>query len=405
MNCKEFLDNLYELENPNDISQSMAHHMNECDHCREEFNQLANMIGMLSNLSDYSMPEELEGKIRREIMKGEGDKKVSFFRRHRNWIAIAAALVLIVSLPFIGGRYLFMKSSNDSVAVEGMDYGGNFREEATEEMAPAMPEEESYTVSTTDGDELKDTTQPAEEPAAEQSYDEKLVRNGYLYLETMEFDFTIDEATRLTKQYLGYVEYSSISVHDYYYDEVAREDRNLRYGDMSVRIPKESFDEFIGKVKELGEVISSNESVRNITESYYDIDGRIKNLRAREVRLRELLEKAEELEDILSIDRELTQVTYEIESLTRTLKGMDKDVDYSQISISVREVVDRSKISTPTKNFFTEIKEAFVSGVNDVMDGLFGLAVFVVRRIFYIVMFALVIWLVIWRLRKRADRE
>ncbi len=52
----------------------------------------------------------------------------------------------------------------------------------------------------------------------------------------------------------------------------------------------------------MGYVTSKNESSKDVGEEYYDTEGRFKTRRTKQERLLTLLEKAETMEDILSLE-------------------------------------------------------------------------------------------------------
>ena len=76
----------------------------------------------------------------------------------------------------------------------------------------------------------------------------------------------------------------------------------------------------------------------NVTSQYYDTQARLTAYQTQEARLLEMMEKAETVEDIITIEEKLTDLRYRIESLQSTLKNWDRQVSYSTISLDVEEV-------------------------------------------------------------------
>jgi hypothetical protein len=137
--------------------------------------------------------------------------------------------------------------------------------------------------------------------------------------------------------------------------------------------------------KALGTVTRSNISSYDVTENYIDTQSRIQNLEAREIRLRELLARAENIKDIVEIDIQLTNVRTEIDSLKAVLKNYDKSLQMSVIYVSLYETkLSESAISGFDGNLFERIKANLIRSINSVLQlaqtavvGLFAILPFV----------------------------
>ena len=105
-----------------------------------------------------------------------------------------------------------------------------------------------------------------------------------------------------------------------------------------MRIPRKSFDQFISGLGDVGSVINQQITGEDITGQYLDVEARLKSLKLQEERLLTILSKAELLQDIIELERELSNVRYEIEHYTGTLKKWDNLIDYSKVTIDVYEV-------------------------------------------------------------------
>ena len=102
-----------------------------------------------------------------------------------------------------------------------------------------------------------------------------------------------------------------------------------------VKIPADKFEKFLSNSENLGNVNSRSISTDDVTESYYDIENRIKNKSILRDRFREYLKKADTIEDIMSVERQLNDVTTEIEQLEGSFRGLNRDIDYSTVSFSL----------------------------------------------------------------------
>lgn len=174
----------------------------------------------------------------------------------------------------------------------------------------------------------------ASDTATNSDFDsEKIIYSCRAEIETLEFEDTCQEVTRLIARYGGFLESSTVSGNNYYYSGR----RNAEY---VIRIPRVHFEEVTGNLSTLGNVPYCSISAENITASYRDTESRLAAYRVEEERLLAMLEKAETVADMLDIESRLSEVRYEIESLTTTIMGWDSLVNYSTITIYVQEVIE-----------------------------------------------------------------
>lgn len=314
-------------------------------------------------------------------------------------LALLLALLMVVTmLAGCGGS----KATSDMKA------------EAAPEAAPApMPEMEMYDYEMGMTEESMDVME--ENPntagglgdggAAPADITRKLIRNVDLSLESREFDKAVEGLNQLVADLGGYIEYSDISGRSLdYKGEYYR--RNAHF---VARIPAEKLNEATGAIEELCNVTSRSESVNDITDAYYDVDGRLRTLRIEEERLLALLEKAERLEDMLTIESHLSNIRYQIESLTGQLNRYDNQVNYSTVSMYLQEVVEYTEQEPEPISFGQRIGKAFRNSldfVGDFGEGLVLAAVTVLPvLLIYGGMAAVVVLLVVKGIRRLGARR
>ena len=218
-----------------------------------------------------------------------------------------------------------------------------------------------------DTDETADTGATSENGLeAQVENGRKLIRTVSLSLETKEFDSVLTNLSTKTTELGGYIETSSVNGNSYSH-------HSTRYASYVIRIPANKLNEFVEVVSELGNVTQKNESVEDVTLRYIDVESHKKALETEQERLLELLSKAENMEEILTIESKLSDIRYEIENYESQLKTMDNQIDYSTVSVYVDEV--ERVIDTGEKGFFEEIKERFGNSLYVVARGIRGLVI------------------------------
>ena len=110
-------------------------------------------------------------------------------------------------------------------------------------------------------------------------------------------------------------------------------------GFVSVRVPAERLEEAILRLRAMAQDVKSEiTSSRDVTDEYYDIQARLTNLEATEGALIKLLDRAEKVEDALSIQESLSRVQEDIERLQGRIKLLEQTAAYSLINVSLELV-------------------------------------------------------------------
>jgi hypothetical protein len=164
-----------------------------------------------------------------------------------------------------------------------------------------------------------------------------IIRNGDMSLVVEDVTRARDEITQLAVRLGGWVVSSRIS----------GEEEELR-GWISIRVPDETFDQAFADLRGLAvRVTSESTSTEDITEEYIDLQSRLKNAEATESQYLALLEKAEDVEDILRIYEALSRIRYEIEQIKGRIQYLERISAMSLISIELRPAVTAAPLVRP----------------------------------------------------------
>ena len=166
--------------------------------------------------------------------------------------------------------------------------------------------------------------------SADGAIEEKIVKTVNLTVETKEYEQYISAIRSDVAAAGGYVETSSLN--DSY------SGRNSRYASFVFRIPADKLDEFLQKAGENGKITFQKEDQLNVTLEYVDIQSRIKAYTTERDTLLELLKKADDLKDVISVQERLSDVNYQIENYTSQLRVLENRVSYSTVSLDLYEV-------------------------------------------------------------------
>lgn len=111
--------------------------------------------------------------------------------------------------------------------------------------------------------------------------------------------------------------------------------RSTRF--IAMKIPSEVFRKSLSYVKTIGEVESESIHVEDITNQYYDTDLRLKNKIKLNERLKELLNRAEKVDEAMRLEVEISRITGEIERLKARMRMLNSMKNFSTISVRLEE--------------------------------------------------------------------
>ncbi|NLT58501.1 MAG: DUF4349 domain-containing protein [Clostridiales bacterium] len=239
-------------------------------------------------------------------------------------------------------------------------------------------EYDGFSSSSRGEDQIDPQAAPPFEPAPEgniyEGLERKLVYTGRMTLETLEFDAAYDAIGALTRRFGGYVESSRLDGRSVRGEDGSHKlvDRNASF---ELRIPSAEFDAFVKSVGDIGSVVSVGTDVQDISTTFYDTQSRLDAYQLQYDRLLALLEKADEMQDILDIEARLSEIRYQIEALTTQMRGYSSRVAYSKVTMELYEV---SRYSPPADRFVTRLGDSL-------RDSLSGFGFFLQNLLFALI--------------------
>lgn len=243
----------------------------------------------------------------------------------------------------------------------------------------------------------------AAEPDNRAEEQDKIIYSGDANIETVEFDASVEKTYELITRFGGFIQNSYITGKDYYTQYYNY--NSYRTASFTIRVPREAFSAFRGSLAELGSVTYSSVSAENVSTAYHDTESRLKSARTQESRLLELIDEAKSVDEMLSIESRLSEVRYQIESLTTRITNWDSKINYSTVTLTIREV---SRL-TEEKPVAPTFGEKLVSGLKDSLewigDAAESVAVFIVSALPLLVIPAAVVIVLIVIIRRKHNKK
>jgi flagellar basal body-associated protein FliL len=154
--------------------------------------------------------------------------------------------------------------------------------------------------------------------------EQRIIKTGQVTLEVDNVASTLGEVRSLADALGGYVGGSQAGT----LEESAT---------LTLRVPAARFEELLGRLHELEsvKVVGESTTEQDVTREIVDLDARIRNLEASEASYRALLERAERIEDILSVQSRLDEVRGQIEQLRGQLQTVEGQADLSTLTVTL----------------------------------------------------------------------
>ena len=154
-----------------------------------------------------------------------------------------------------------------------------------------------------------------------------IIREGQLSIEVESILEAMDAARAVVEGVGGRVDASNI----------VGADSDTKYGSVTLRVPSSSFDAVVEQLRTFGRLLSEQSSSADVTEEYVDLEARRGNLEETEQKLQAFLDQAEDVEDLLAVQRELTTTRGEIERLIGRINLLSALVSESTIGVEFFE--------------------------------------------------------------------
>ncbi len=164
---------------------------------------------------------------------------------------------------------------------------------------------------------------------------------------------------------------------------------------ITVRVPATRYRETLNRITALAvRVDHRTESSQDVTEEYVDLDARLRNLKAAESQLQEIMNQATRTEDVLQVYRELVRIREEIEVLEGRKRYLEQSAAMARITVTLQQ----RKAATPVSSGGWEPQGVLKDALQALLTTLQWLATAAIWLVLYILPLALLLGGIIWPL-------
>lgn len=286
--------------------------------------------------------------------------------RTRGWVKLAAALGVLVVLGGCGSS-----SGGDASSARDEQAAGG----AAPERAPAQDEA------------------PADKPNEKVGGAERsLVYVGGISLRVEDVTKAADSASRLATTHGGFVAGDNRRASG---DDDG--DGRNSYAELVLRVPSAKFGDTVDALAKLGQELERTRKVEDVTKVVLDLDSRIASQQASVNRVRQLMARAEDINQIVSLERELAQRESDLASLLARKRNLTDQVALSTITVNLYGPRAEYTAKKPERGFFAGLSAGWQAfkGFVVILLTVFG------ALLPFLVALAVVLTPLLWYVRRR----
>lgn len=220
-----------------------------------------------------------------------------------------------------------------------------------------------------------------------------VIRTGTVSLEADDVEKARFDVRKVVDKYRGTVTEQETTTGDEGEMSTAR---------LVVRVPSASFEDATRDLEEVATLLSSNTAGEDVSTEVIDVDARIRAQRASVSRVEALLDQATNLQQVISIERQLANRQADLDSLVARQKYLADQTALSTITVTVEQPEeDEPKKKDDDNGFASGLKDGWDSFVDGLVVALTVLG-FLLPWLILVAVLGLPAWLA---LRRRAGRR
>ena len=214
--------------------------------------------------------------------------------------------------------------------------------------------------------------------SSENGQERKIVKTGSLSFEVKNLSETEEMISAWIEDFGGYVSNTW---------------SNRNSINITAKVPAEKFEDAMAGSGDFGILLSRSISTEDVSENYYDLETRLETRRVLQEKLENYLANAKNISELLEIERQLNDVTSELESMEKQFRRLSNQIDFSTISISCSLPANTTEAGFETPDFLQGLKDFAYNALQFVCNFGLGILYIVLIGVPSVLLVALLYWL------------
>ncbi|WCH94960.1 DUF4349 domain-containing protein [Streptomyces moderatus] len=154
-----------------------------------------------------------------------------------------------------------------------------------------------------------------------------IIRTASLTVQVKEVPKALDEARTTAENAGGYVGNETTT----------RDEEGHEHTRVVLRVPVDKYAEVLADLEGAGKLIERSAKAQDVTDQVVDVESRIKSQQASVARIRELMDQATKLSDVVTLEGELSRRQADLESLLAQQASLKDRTSLATISLTLSE--------------------------------------------------------------------
>ncbi|MEU6346650.1 DUF4349 domain-containing protein [Streptomyces sp. NPDC046977] len=178
-----------------------------------------------------------------------------------------------------------------------------------------------------------------------------VVRTATLTVEAKNVPDALARSRTLVEAAGGYIGDESTSL----------DDEGNEHSRVTLRVPPADYERVLGDLAGLGRLLERKVSAQDVTSQVVDVESRIKTQRASVARVRELMDRATRLSDVVTLEGELSSRQADLEALEAQQASLKERTGMATVTLVLTE---QDQVAAPAKadGFWASVGDALGAG-------------------------------------------
>ncbi|MEW2387025.1 DUF4349 domain-containing protein [Streptomyces venezuelae] len=154
-----------------------------------------------------------------------------------------------------------------------------------------------------------------------------IIRTAKLTVRVEDVPGALDEARRAAEDAGGIVGNENTS----------RDSEGRERSRVVLRVPQDKYEDVLTSLEGTGKLIGKDAKAQDVTDQVVDVESRVKSQRASVARVRELMDKATKLSDVVTLEGELSTRQSDLEALLAQRESLKDRTSLATITLSLTE--------------------------------------------------------------------
>src|SRR5207253_1001952 len=148
---------------------------------------------------------------------------------------------------------------------------------------------------------------------------------------------------------------------------------SVRSATMTLRVPSEKAEQFLGELERLGELVTRQETVRDVGKEFHDAEILLHNLEAASRRYEEILARAANVQEVLQVEEQLNRIRAEIDRVKGELGWMRDRTSRATVHVAFeQQTVEVAEMPLPkTPKLYPGLDVAYLADWGSKRDAQF----------------------------------